>query len=141
MGIKKIKAKAELHQRDTAARTNLRQQALTEIIKKGNTNTKLHRTETEIRIGNHRNPKIMSQQVDTDRGRQVKREGRGGRGYGGRGYRGRTSFVSKAFKSPIVEIASDNFNTGQIKFAAQFTQSKKKLPVTSNAALESKHIW
>ena len=90
MGIKKIKAKAELHQRDTAARTNLRQQALTEIIKKGKTNTKLHRTETAILIGNHRNSTIMSQQVDTGRGRQVKKEGRGGRGgrgYGGGGYR------------------------------------------------------
>ena len=58
----------------------------------------------------------MSQQVDTGRGRQVKKEGRGGRGgrgYGGGGYRGRTPFVSKAYKYPIVEIASDTFNTGQ----------------------------
>ena len=34
----------------------------------------------------------------------------------------------KAFKSPIVDIASDTFNTGQRKFAAQFTQSRKTLP-------------
>ena len=33
----------------------------------------------------------------------------------------------KAFKSPIVEIASDTFNTGQSKFAAQFTLSRKEI--------------
>ena len=72
----------------------------------------------------------MSQQGDASRGRQVKKEGRGGRGgqgYGGGGYRGRTPFVSKAFKSPIVEITSDTFNTGQSNFAAQFTQSRKNI--------------
>ena len=67
----------------------------------------------------------MSQQADVSCGRQVKKEGRGGRGYGGGGYRGQTPFISKAFKSPIVEINSDTFNTGQSKFAAQFTQSRK----------------
>ena len=73
---------------------------------------------------------IMIQQIDTGRGRQVKKEGCGGhvgRGYGGGGYRGRTPFVSKAFKSPIVEIASNTFNTGQSKFTAQFTQSRKNI--------------
>ena len=55
------------------------------------------------------------------------RGGRGGRGYGSGGYRGRTPFVLKAFKSPIVEITSDTFNTGQSKFAAQFTQSRKNI--------------
>ena len=72
----------------------------------------------------------MSQQADSSRGKQVKKEGRGGRGgrgYGGGGYREQTPFVSKAFKSPIVEITSDTFNTGQIKFAAQFTQSRKDI--------------
>ena len=72
----------------------------------------------------------MIQQVDIDRGSQVKREGRGGRGgrgYGDRGYRGRTPFVSKAFKYPIIEIASDTFNTVQSKLAAQFTQSRKNI--------------
>ena len=75
----------------------------------------------------------MSQQVGAGRGGQVKKEvhggrgGRGGQGYGGGEYRGRTSFVLKAFKSPIVEIASDTFNTGQSKFAAQFTQSRKNI--------------
>ena len=71
----------------------------------------------------------MSQQVDTGRGGKVKKEGYGGRGgqdYGSGGYRGQTPFVSKAFKSPIVEIASNTFNMGQSKFAAQFTQSRKK---------------
>ena len=53
--------------------------------------------------------------------------GRGGQGYGGWGYKGRTPFISKAFKSPIVEITSDTFNTGQSTFAAQFTQSRKKI--------------
>ena len=90
-------------------------------------NAKIHRTETLIQIGTHRNSTIMSQQVDTDRGRQVKIEGRVCRGYGGRGYRGRMTFVSKAFKSPIVEISADTFNTGQRKFAAQFTQSRKNI--------------
>ena len=73
---------------------------------------------------------IMSHQPDTNRGMQVKKEvcgGRGGRGYGGGGYRGKTPFVSKAFKSPIVEISSDTFNTGQSKFAAQFIQSRKNI--------------
>ena len=72
----------------------------------------------------------MSQQADASRGRQAKKEGRGGRGgrgYGGGGYRGRTPFISKAFKSPIVEITSDTFNTGQSKFAAQFNQSRKNI--------------
>ena len=55
------------------------------------------------------------------------RGGRGGRGYGGGGYRGKTPFISKAFKSPIVEITSDTFNTGQSKFSAQFTQSRKNI--------------
>ena len=53
--------------------------------------------------------------------------GRGGRGYVGGGYRGRTPFLSKAFKYPIVEIASNTFNTGQSKFAAQLTQSRKNI--------------
>ena len=60
----------------------------------------------------------------------MKKEGRGGRGvqgYGIGGYIGQTPFVSKAFKSPIVEITSDTFNTGQRKFAAQFTQSRKNI--------------
>ena len=72
----------------------------------------------------------MSQQTDASRGSQVKKEGRGGRvgrGYGGGGYRGRTPFVSQAFRSPIVEITSGTFNTGQIKFTGQFTQSRKKI--------------
>ena len=72
----------------------------------------------------------MSQQADASRGRQVKKEGRGGRGgrgYGGGWYKGRTPFVSKAFKSPIVDITSDTFNTGKIKFAYQFTQSRENI--------------
>ena len=53
--------------------------------------------------------------------------GRGGRGCGGGGYIGRTTFVLKSFKSLILEITSDTFNTGQSKFAAQFTQSRKDI--------------
>ena len=72
----------------------------------------------------------MSQQADASRGRQGGKEGRGGcggQGYGGGGYRGRTPFVSKAFKSPIVEITSDTFNTSQSKFSGRFTQSRKNI--------------
>ena len=35
--------------------------------------------------------------------------------------------MSKAFKYPIMEIASDTFNTSQSKFTAQFTQSRKNI--------------
>ncbi len=52
-----------------------------------------------------------------------------GRG-GGRGKRNfrfhpRVGEASKGFKSEISKIAVDTFNTGQNKFAAQFTQSRK----------------
>ncbi len=33
----------------------------------------------------------------------------------------------KGFRSLITEIATDTFNTGQNKFAAQFTQSRKNV--------------
>ena len=33
----------------------------------------------------------------------------------------------KGYKSAISEIATDTFNTGQNKFAAQFTQSRKNV--------------
>ena len=51
-GIKERKTNAELHRRETVAHTNIRQQALTEITKEEKTKTKLHQTETAIRIGN-----------------------------------------------------------------------------------------
>jgi hypothetical protein len=35
--------------------------------------------------------------------------------------------ATKAFKSTISEIAEDTFNTGQNKFPAQFTQSRKNV--------------
>jgi predicted transcriptional regulator len=64
----------------------------------------------------------MSQQAAAGRG--------GGRG-GGRGKpryypRGGVD-ATKAFKSTISEIAEDMFNTGQNKFAAKFTQSRKNV--------------
>ena len=36
-------------------------------------------------------------------------------------------FVLKSFKSPIIEIATKTFNTGQSKFSAQFPQSRKNI--------------
>jgi ATP-dependent Lon protease len=54
----------------------------------------------------------------------------GGRG----GDRGKSRYhfqggvdTTKAFKSAISEIAEDTFNTGQNKFATQFTQSRKNV--------------
>ncbi len=35
--------------------------------------------------------------------------------------------ATKGFKSAISKIAQDTFNTGQNKFAAQFTQSRKNV--------------
>ena len=35
--------------------------------------------------------------------------------------------MTKAYKSAISEIATDTFNTGQNKFATQFTQSRKNV--------------
>jgi hypothetical protein len=67
----------------------------------------------------------MSQQAAAGRGARM-----AGRGMTvGRGGKLRYQFQSngnrttKDFKSTIVEIANDTFNTGQNKFAAQFTQS------------------
>ena len=64
----------------------------------------------------------MSQQATAGHG--------GGRG-GGRGklryYPQGGVDTTKAFKSAISEIAEDTFNTGQNKFAAQFTQSRKNV--------------
>ncbi len=64
----------------------------------------------------------MSQQATADRD--------GGRGSG----RGKLRYYPqggvdtiKAFKSAIAKIAEDTFNTGQNKFAAQFTQSGKNM--------------
>ena len=68
----------------------------------------------------------MSQQAAAGRG--------GGPGGGRSGGRGRLRHypqggvdTTKAFKSAISEIAEDTFNTGQNKFAAQFTQSRKNV--------------
>ncbi len=64
----------------------------------------------------------------------MSQQGAAGHG-GGRGSsRGKSRYcpqggvdATKAFKSTISEIAEDTFNTGQNKFAAQFTQSRKNV--------------
>ncbi len=65
----------------------------------------------------------MSQQATTGHG-----AGRGG-GRGPRYFhpRGGGGEPTKGFKFAISEIAQDTFNTGQNKFAAQFTQSRKNV--------------
>ena len=67
----------------------------------------------------------MSQQAAAGRGAPA---GRGG-GRGARNFRfnSRAGDATKAYKSAISEIAMDTFNTGQNKFAAQFTQSRKNV--------------
>ena len=66
----------------------------------------------------------MSQQAAIGRG--------GGRGSSGgkkpqryfpQGRGGGAAVLSKAYKSPIAEIAKHTFNTGENRFAAQFTES------------------
>ena len=53
--------------------------------------------------------------------------GRGsGRGTRNFRYHPHAGEATKGFKSAISKIAADTFNTGQNKFATQFTQSQKK---------------
>ncbi len=60
-------------------------------------------------------------------------QGAGPGGCGGGGRKPRYHFprtggeMTKGFKSGISEITQDTFNTGQNKFAAQFTQSRKNV--------------
>jgi hypothetical protein len=69
----------------------------------------------------------MSQQAAAGRG--------GGRGGGGRrpqryfpqGRGGGAAVSSKAYESPITEIAKHTFNTGENKFASQFTESLERV--------------
>jgi len=70
----------------------------------------------------------MSQQAAIGRG--------GGRGGGGgkrpqryfpRGRGGGATAPSKVYESPIAEIAKHTFNTGENKFAAQFTESRERV--------------
>ena len=53
--------------------------------------------------------------------------GRSGRGKGGRHQRFAITSAPKPFRSAITEIAHDTFNTGQTKYAAQFTLSRKNI--------------
>jgi len=70
------------------------------------------------------NEREMSQQAAAGRGGE--RGGGGGRRpqrYFPQGRGGGAAASSKAYESPIVEIAKHTFNTGENKFAAQFTES------------------
>jgi hypothetical protein len=65
---------------------------------------------------------------------QMSQQAAAGRGGGCGGGRGKSRYhpqggvdTTKAFKSAISKIAEDTFNTGQNKFAAQFTQSRKNV--------------
>jgi hypothetical protein len=65
---------------------------------------------------------------------QMSQQAAAGRGGGHGGGRGKSRYhpqggvdTKKAFKSAISEIAEDTFNTGQNKFTAQFTQSRKNV--------------
>ncbi len=66
----------------------------------------------------------MSQQAAAGRG-----AGRGGSGRGPRYYprKGGVDHTLKAYKSAISEIAEHTFNTGQNKYAAQFTRSREDI--------------
>jgi hypothetical protein len=65
----------------------------------------------------------MSQQAAAGQGMPV--AGRAGRA--GRFYRGQGDPPMKEFKSAISKIANKTFNTGQNRFAAQITQSRKNV--------------
>ena len=67
----------------------------------------------------------MSQQAAAGQGAPM---GRGG-GRGTRNFRfhPRAGEATKVYKSAISKIATETFNTGQNKFAAQFTQSRKNV--------------
>ena len=65
----------------------------------------------------------MSQQAVAGRGSPAG----GCAGRGGHYFRGQGDPPSKGFKSTITEIATYTFNTGQNRFAAQFTQLRKNV--------------
>jgi hypothetical protein len=67
----------------------------------------------------------MGQQAAAGRGALMGRGG--GRETRHLKFHPRTGESTKGYKSAISEIAMDTFNTGQNKFAAQFTQSRKNV--------------
>ena len=67
----------------------------------------------------------MSQQAAAGRGAGP--AGRGGGGRKPRYFPRAGGEATKGFKSAISEIAQDTFNTGQNKFAAQFTESRERV--------------
>ena len=67
----------------------------------------------------------MSQQAAAGRGAPMGRGG--GRGTRHLKFHPRAGESTKGYQSAISEIAMDTFNTGQNKFAAQFTQSRKNV--------------
>jgi hypothetical protein len=60
-------------------------------------------------------------------GRGAAPAGCGGGGRKSRFFTQRGGEPAKGYKSAIAEIAQDTFNTGQNKFAGQFTQSRKNV--------------
>jgi hypothetical protein len=67
----------------------------------------------------------MSQQAAAGQGAPMGRGG--GPGMRNMRYHPHAGDATKGFKSLVSKIAIDTFNTGQNKFAAQFTQSRKKV--------------
>ena len=63
----------------------------------------------------------MSQQAAAGQGAPMGRSG--GQGTKKMRFHTRAGGATKGYKSAISKIATDTFNTGQNKFAAQFTQS------------------
>ncbi len=68
---------------------------------------------------------IMSHQTAAGQGALAGRDG--GQGTRNMRFHPSTGDATKGFKLSISEIATDTFNTGQNKFAAQFTQSQKNV--------------
>ena len=78
----------------------------------------------------------MSQQASA--GRRVPMGRRGGQGTRNLRFHPRAGEAMKGYKSVISKIATDTFNTGQNKFAAQFTQSQKNIAIYLQRTLASK---
>ncbi len=69
----------------------------------------------------------MSQQAAAGRGGGCGSGGRRPQRYFPRGRGGGAAASSKAYESPITEIAKHTFNTGENKFPAQFTELRERV--------------